>query len=143
MKFWLFILSTILLSACSRPDRQAVDKLNTQSYAFHYRNIDSTEAYAQRAYHLSSDYSSGRAEALNNLAFVNIVKMRYLDAERQLSEVIATTDNQMQLLISYIQMMRLCQRQSKNREFHEFRELANSALNRINEERYTISPRDA
>ena len=143
MKFWLFILSTILLSACSRPDRQAVDKLNTQSYAFHYRNIDSTEAYAQRAYRLSDDYSSGRAEALNNLAFVNIVKMRYLDAERQLSEVISTTDNQMQLLIAYIQMMRLCQRQSKNREFHEFRELANSALNRINEERYTLSPRDA
>ena len=143
MKLWLFILSTILLSACSRPDRQAVDKLNTQSYVFHYRNIDSTEIYAQQAYRMSDGYSSGRAEALNNLAFVNIVKMRYLDAEQQLAEVLRTTDNQIQLLISYIQMMRLCQRQSKNREFHEFRELANSTLNRINEERATLSPRDA
>lgn len=143
MKLWLFILSTILLSACSRPDREAVDKLNTQSYVFHYRNIDSTEIYAQQAFRMSDGYSSGRAEALNNLAFVNIVKMRYSDAEQQLTEVLRTTDNQIQLLISYIQMMRLCQRQSKNREFHEFRELANSALNRINEERATLSPRDA
>ena len=93
MKFWLFILSTILISACARPDRQAVDKLNSQSYAYHYRNLDSTEAIARRSYELAANYPAGRAEALNNMAFVNIVRMRYNDAEQQLNDVIETTDN--------------------------------------------------
>ena len=107
MKFWLFILSTIIISACSRPDRQAVDKLNSQSYAYHYRNLDSTEAIARRSYELAANYPAGRAEALNNMAFVNIVRMRYNDAEQQLNEVIETTDNQLQHLIAYVQQMRL------------------------------------
>ena len=75
MKYQLLILITILLSACNRPDRHAVDKLNSLSYAYHYRNIDSTEAYAQRAVELAAGYGAGRAEALNNLAFVHIVRM--------------------------------------------------------------------
>ena len=142
MKLWLFILSTILLSACSRPDRQAVDKLNSQSYAYHYRNIDSTEALARRSFELAENYPAGRAEALNNMAFVNIVRMRYDEAERQLDEAIETTDNQLQQLISYVQQMRLCQRRSRNREFHEFREMANRTLRRIYEERDQLNERD-
>ena len=142
MKLWLFILSTILLSACSRPDRQAVDKLNSQSYAYHYRNIDSTEALARRSFELADNYPAGRAEALNNMAFVNIVRMRYDEAERQLDEAIETTDNQLQQLISYVQQMRLCQRRSRNREFHEFREMANRTLRRIYEERDQLNERD-
>ena len=142
MRLWLFIISTILLSACSRPDRQAVDKLNSQSYAYHYRNIDSTEALARRSFELAENYPAGRAEALNNMAFVNIVRMRYDEAERQLDEAIETTDNQLQQLISYVQQMRLCQRRSRNREFHEFREMANRTLRRINEERDELNERD-
>ena len=142
MKLWLFILSTILLSACSHPDRQAVDKLNSQSYAYHYRNIDSTEALARRSFELAENYPAGRAEALNNMAFVNIVRMRYDEAERQLDEAIETTDNQLQQLISYVQQMRLCQRRSRNREFHEFREMANRTLRRIYEERDQLNERD-
>ena len=141
MKLWLFILSTILLSACSRPDRQAVDKLNSQSYAYHYRNIDSTEALARRSFELAVNYPAGRAEALNNMAFVNIVRMRYDDAERQLNEAVETTDNQLQQLIAYVQQMRLCQRRSRNREFHEFREMANRTLRRIYEERDQLNER--
>jgi signal transduction histidine kinase len=142
MKLWLFILSTILLSACSHPDRQAVDKLNSQSYAYHYRNIDSTEALARRSFELAVNYPAGRAEALNNMAFVNIVRMRYDDAERQLNEAVETTDNQLQQLIAYVQQMRLCQRRSRNREFHEFREMANRTLRRIYEERDQLNERD-
>ena len=142
MRIWLFILSTILLSACSHPDRQVVDKLNGQSYAYHYRNIDSTEALAHRAYELAGSYDAGRAEALNNLAFVNIVRMRYDEAEKQLNQSVETTDNQIQQLISYVQQMRLCQRRSRNREFHEYREMANRTLSRINEEREQLNERD-
>ena len=133
----------ILVSACSPSDRQTVDKLNSQSYAYHYRNIDSTESYALRAYELSAHYDKGRAEALNNLAFVSIVRMEYDEAERLLDEVVETTDNQYQLLIAYVQQMRLCQRRSRNREFYEYRQLADGALKRIREEqRYDESQRD-
>jgi len=142
MKVWLLVLSTILLSACSRSDRQAVDKLNALSYAYHYRNVDSTEYYARRAYDLASHYADGRAEALNNLVFIDIVKMQYKEADRHLSEVYEITDNQVQRLIAYVQKMRLCQRRSDNRAFHEYREQADRTIRRINEERETLSVRD-
>lgn len=143
MKYWLFIVSTILFSACTRPDRQTVDKLNHQSYAYHYRNIDSTLHLAQRAYQMAEGYDAGKAEALNNLAFVHIVKMEYDEAERLLQEVTEVTDNQLQCFIAYVQQMRLCQRRSNNRAFHEYRELADLAMRRINEEREQLSPAEA
>ena len=142
MKYWLFIVSTILFSACTRPDRQTVDKLNLQSYAYHYRNIDSTLHLAQRAYQMAEGYDAGKAEALNNLAFVHIVKMEYDEAERLLQQVTDVTDNQLQLFISYVQQMRLCQRRSNNRAFHEYRELADLAMRRIHEERDLLSPEE-
>ena len=141
MRFWLFILSTILLSACSRPDRETVDKLNDCSYASHYRNIDSALCYCTKAYELSDGYGDGRAEACNNHAFVSIIRMQYDEAERWLNEVLKTSDNQVERMVAYVQQMRLCQRRSRNREFHEYRELADQALNRINEERSGLSPR--
>ena len=49
-----------------------MDKLNGKSYAYRYRDINSTEALALKAYELAADYDAGRAEALNNMAFVNI-----------------------------------------------------------------------
>ena len=39
--------------------------------------------------------------------------------------------------------MRLCQRRSNNRAFHEYRELADLAMRRINEEREQLSPAEA
>ena len=142
MKFWLFILSTLFLSACSRPDRQTVDKLNNLSYAYHYRNIDSTRHFAQQAFDLSDHYPAGKAEALNHLAFVHIARMEYDEAEKLLVEVTKTTDNQLELFIAYVQQMRVCQRRSKNREFHEFREMASRAMNRIHEDLATLPQRE-
>ena len=139
MKFWLFILSTILISACTHSDTQTVDKLNARSYASHYRDIDTTEYYARQAYDLSENYDKGRAEALNNLAFTDIVKMQYEEAEQRLNEIPQITDNQIEQLVGYVQQMRLCQRRSKNREFYEYRENAMEALKRINEERSQLS----
>ena len=69
MRFAYIILITLFFSACSQSDQQMVDRLNSLSYAYHYRNIDSTEHYAQQAYELSEHYDKGRAEALNHLAF--------------------------------------------------------------------------
>ena len=146
-----FFLPTILFSACSSPDRQVVDKLNSLSYAYHYRNLDSTVYYARQAYDLSQQkadgtflsqhYIDGQAEALNNLAFVSISRMRYEQAQRQLDSIPQLTSNQIELLISYIQQMRLCQRRSFNREFYDYKIRAQEALSRINEERALLDER--
>ena len=129
----------ILFSACSPSDKAAVDKLNSLSYAFHYRDIDSTEIYARRALALSDAYDDGRAEALNNLAFVSIVRMDYAKAGQLLDEAISLTDNQVELFVSEVLHMRLCQRRSENRAFYEHRERAISHQKRINEERDMLS----
>ena len=135
------LLPLIIFSACSSPDRQAVDKLNSLSYACHYRDIDSTEIYAQRAYDAAGDYTAGRAEALNNMAFVSMVRMHYDKAQQQLDEALAITDNQIELYVAEIQYMRLCQRRSDNRAFYEHRERAQNHLLRIREERQELPAR--
>ena len=135
------LLALLIFSACSSPDRQAVDKLNSLSYAYHYRHIDSTELFAQRAYDAAVGYAAGRAEALNNKAFVSIVRMDYDKAEQQLNEALSVTDNQIELYIAEVQLMRLCQRRSDNRAFYEHRERAESHLLRIREERDALPER--
>lgn len=133
--------SLLFLSACQHGDRRIVDKLNNVSYAYHYRNLDSTWIYANRADSLSSDYDAGRAEALNNKAFVCLARMEYDEATRLLAQIQDTTDNQLELLVADIQQMRLCQRKSNNREYYDHSERANSRLNRIIEDQDELSDR--
>ena len=135
------LLTICILSACSSPDRQAVDKLNSFSYAYHYRNLDSTEYFARKALSISEGYRNGQAEALNNLAFVSIARMHYAQAQEQLDSIAYLTDNQLELLVADIQLMRLCQRRSANREFYDYREQALKTLRRIDEERLSLNDR--
>ena len=131
---WLLaLLGLFLLSACSTPDRQALDRLNTLSYAYHYRDIDSVEYYASAA--------KETAEGLNNLAFVKMVRMDYKAADEYLNLIPEMTDNQLELLVCYVQQMRLCQRRSRNKDFHDFRERAITCMKRINEERNKLDER--
>ena len=142
---WLLAILGLLflLSACSPSDEAAVNQLNSLSYASHYRNIDSTEVYARKAFEdaIASNNHDAQAEALNNLAFAAIVRMDYSQADSLLAQMSTITDNQIELLVCYVQQMRLCQRRSNNRAFYEFREKASEALKRINEEREGLSPR--
>ena len=89
-----------------------MDKLNSHSYACHYRNLDSTALYVRQVLDMSGSYTSGRAEALNHLAFVQMAKMDYQQAESTLNDISELTDNQVELLVCYVQQMRLC------RQFH-------------------------
>ena len=123
-----------MVSCLPSKERIEVDHYNERAYAFHYRCLDSVVANAQRAYVASSHYNDGKAEALNNMAFVNIAKMNYDKASEQLHEVAGITDNQIELLIADIQMMRICQRRSENKDFYRYREKAVSCLNRIGED---------
>lgn len=131
--------SLLLFSACSPDGKDAVDKLNSISYAYHYRNLDSTAAYADRALRLAVEYGDGKAEAVNNMAFVEIARMNYDKADSLLGSVPQYTDNQVELLVADIQHMRLCQRKSSNRQFYEYREKALSRLKRIEEEKAELS----
>ena len=56
-----------------------IDHYNDVSYQNHYRSLETTKRYAQRALILAENigYDDGKAEALNNLAFVSIAKMDY------------------------------------------------------------------
>ena len=135
------IAVTFVISACSPSDRQQVDKLNSLSYAYHYRNIDSTEYYARQALSMPTCHDDQRAEALNNLAFVSMVRMDYDHAQQLLDSVPKMTDNQIELLVADVQQMRLCQRRSRNRDFYDYREQAVRALARVNEERADLSER--
>lgn len=135
-------LPLLLVGGCGRTvNRDRVDALNDASYQYHYRNLDSTRACAQRAVRLADGYADGRAEALNNLAFVDIARMRYADARRKLADVASSTDNQIELLVGNVQLMRLCQRQSDNKNFYHHRQRALVCMRRISEDESLLTPR--
>jgi signal transduction histidine kinase len=123
-----------LFSACSPRHKDEVNSLNESSYYYHYRDIDSTLFFAEKAYEQAVNYDAGKAEALNNMAFVSLVKMDYENAEQQLQKALDMTDNQIELLVADVQLMRLCQRQSRNKDFYGYRESAIRRIKRINEE---------
>ena len=130
----LLLLLALVLSACSRVNVRKVDELNAQAYEYHYKNLDSTLFFAKMATREAGRYDGGLAEAYNNKAFVSIARMQYNMAALQLDSVAAITDNQVELLIADIQYMRLCQRQSRNKDFYTYRGSALARLKRISEE---------
>ena len=134
----IIVLISLLLAACSKSDKPIVDRLNEQSYYFHYRNLDSTRVYADSALSLAKDYSAGRAEALNNLAFVETAAMNYGKAKQYLDSVYDLTDNQIEQLISDVQQMKLCQKQSRNKDFYVYSAQAKRRLARIKNETFTL-----
>ncbi len=129
----------LFFGACSPSSRQVVDEFNDISYSFRYQNLDSTYKYAKKALSLASGYDDGKAAALNNLAFYHIAKMEYDSAYVLLDEVSKVTDNQIELLVADIQLMRLCQRESKNKDFYDYHEKATRRLKRIAEEEDNLS----
>ena len=138
----VMMLALFFYSACGPSHKQEVDRLNTLSYAYHYRDLDSTKMLAQRALALSDDYRAGYAEACNNLAFVEMAKMNYKEARRWLGLVEEKSNNQLELLIADVQMMRICQRESHNKDFYFYREKAMVRLRRLGEEASNLPPRE-
>ena len=128
------LLIILIFSACSSADRQQVDKLNLLSYGYHYRNLDSVKYYCDQTERLSV-HGDGEAAQMNNRAFYLMAKMDYKAVEQLLNKIPELTDNQLEVLVCYVQQMRLCQRCSRNKDFYDFRERAITSMNRINEER--------
>ncbi len=140
----LLVAVTVLCvtASCGVPaEHEAADRWNDIAYSCHYRNLDSVAANAGRAYRASERYDDGRAEALNNFAFVDIARMDYAKAEKRLGEVGEITNNQIELMVADVQMMRLCQRRSENKNFYRFMQSAMSRLARIRENDAELTPR--
>lgn len=137
-----FVLTAVLVSSCgSHAVRSRVDGLNDRAYAYHYRNLDSAVHYAREALALSGHYKDGRAEALNNLAFVLMARMDYVAADSLLDEVLGSTDNQIELFVANVQKMRLCQRMSDSRRFYKYRQQAETCSSRIAEDNGNFTDR--
>ena len=137
-----FAIIVLLAVACyDTSNRAEVDRLNDISYSYHYRNLDSTQVYAKRAFEHSHNYGDGRAEAMNNLAFVEIARMKYAKAFKILTSIPEQTDNQIEKLVCDVQLMRLCQRRSENKNFYHYLQHAQGCLKRLNEDEELLDER--
>lgn len=130
--------SLLSFYACSDNDREA-ERLNEIAYSQHYRSLEKTRLYADSVLHLADVSADQRAEALNNMAFYHIGKMRYNVADSLLREVYRTTDNNIELLVASVQNMRICQRKSDNKDYYQHRQRALQRLRRIKTEQPELS----
>ncbi len=134
----VLLLGLLFFSGCSSTEKDEVDSLNVYAYDYHYKDLDSTYYFARKAFDQSRHYDDGKAEALNHMAFVNIKRMNYSLAIQQLDSVRKITDNQIELLIADVTQMRLCQRESENKQFYEYMEDAKQRIARINEDKSSL-----
>lgn len=126
---WLFI--TLVMVQCVSDEKQGqIDTWNAKAYALHYVNLDEVEQLADSVLKHCRSYNHGRAEALNNRAFVEIARMQYDRAKLTLDTIERYTSDATELALANIQLMRLCQRQSKNKEFYIYKERAEKHLTR-------------
>lgn len=105
-----------------------VDSLNQAAYRYRYRNLDSSYQAAWSAYQEARLYSSGKAEACNNLGFCAFMHMDFEKAEEFHRSVYSMTKNELELLVADVGLMKVYQRTALNKEFYDYR---NSALRRM------------
>lgn len=129
------------LYGCNKGGDSVAETLNGESYRFHYVSLDSTEHYALAAMSAADAVGDDIAESYNNLAFADIAKMNYAHAKTLLDSVFVLTGNNLEYLVANVQLMRLCQRQSNNKDFYFFRENALACLDRVQNESELLTER--
>lgn len=138
---WLVCL-VMLIASCSASNDGKVVALNEKAYEVHYKSLDSTKIYAEKALSLVTFESKEWAHAMNDMAFYYIAKMQYAEAERILDEVVENADDEIELMISRVQLMRLCQRKSQNKNFYHERHYALQHMKQIEKEYASLSATD-
>ncbi len=116
-----------------------VDSLNLLSYQQRYRNIEQSLFYAREAELLATNYADGMAEALNHEAYVCYQQMDFDGAISLCQKVYQTTNNQLELLVADVMMMKVCQRTSDDTHFFLYRNQAEKRLKRIGEAEHMLS----
>lgn len=120
-------------------EKRVVDSLNSLSYRFRFRQVDSTYHYAQMALHQVHDYKDGMSKAYLNLLYVSYIKADYNEGMRLYHKLTSITNNQIYILTGEIFMMKLCLRTAQNRPYFDFYNKASQRVQRINEEQLNLN----
>jgi signal transduction histidine kinase len=112
------------------------------AHKWQYANTDSATFYAKKAQQLSSNYPEGESEAYNNLGFIRFQQMDFRGARHMAEKAKQATDNEVELLMSDILMMKVCQRTSANKSFYDNRNSALRRIKRIDEEKNLLNGRE-
>lgn len=136
-KLLTIIISIAVLSLFINCDgelslQNVVDSLNMCAFDNRYVSLDSTIAYSRKAFK-QSDNNEGRAYALNNLAFVEYMRMDYDRARSLYEQSNKITHSELVRLMNDIGMMDICYITAQNKEFHEYRGAAERRIKRIEE----------
>lgn len=113
---------------------------NDLAYCLRYTDVSSSLEAAKRAY-ASSDNTDGKAEALNNMAYVAYQQMRYDQALYLLNKVYGLSHNQLELLCADVLRMKVMQRIGRGKSFFDSRLRAQKRLRRILSEGNSLTER--
>lgn len=141
LKLLASMLVLVWFCGCGSHSSNEAEHCNDLAYYYHYRNLDSVNTYAHRAIRVAGHDEKIVSEALNHLAFVAIMRMNYPLAKQLCDSISAISDDQIELLVSDIQQMRICQRESRNKDFYVSYQQAGQRLRRITEESNELTPR--
>ena len=120
--------------------KQMVDSLNQRAYDTRYKNVDTTARYAQQAYDMSLEYNEGRAIALNNLAFVQFMRMDFDSARTLYAQSSDMTRSELTRLLNDVGMMSVCKIVALNKEYYTHRTNAERRINRLEESEVELTP---
>lgn len=116
------------------------DSLNSLAYVYRYCHADTSLYYARKAYRSACpDYNQGKIEALSHQMCVAYLQMDFKETYRLYQRIQESTNNQIELFISEIYMMKVCQRTSQNRLFFDYYNRALQRMHRIREEHEGLS----
>ena len=138
------LLIIALFIACSTVDERnamVVSENNDLAYRLRYSDISASLQAAKKAYSCSSGDPDGKAEALNNMAYVSYQQMRYDQTLHLLQHVYRFSRNQLELLCADVLSMKVMQRIGRGKSFFDARLRAQKRLSRILSEESTLTER--
>lgn len=144
---YLLLMAACFITSCvdmpSSREVHLVDSLNAAAYHQRYVDVKASARLAVQALQHCTMYSTGRAEAYNNLAFCYYIWMNFNRAEQMYNEVHKISRNETELLIADIGLMKIYQRTAMNEAFYEKRNEARRHIKRIEQDSYrNMSPHE-
>lgn len=133
-----------ILASCGSDSKwhEHVDSLNDAAHSWRYRNIDSLRHYATMALEqCPDDYSAGRAEALNHLAYERAQVLDFDSAMAILRQVLDINEAPTEQAIADVMAMKIAQRTSDNIAFFTHRAHAKQRID--DRRRHTISDHES
>ncbi|MBO7119967.1 MAG: DUF5112 domain-containing protein [Bacteroidaceae bacterium] len=131
----------IACSSIGEREAMVVSENNDLAYRLRYTDISASLQAAKKAYSCSSNDPDGKAEALNNMAYVAYQQMRYDQALHLLQRISGFSRNQLELLCADVLTMKVMQRIGHGKSFFDARLRAQKRLSRILSEEDNLTER--